>query len=505
LFVVPSDIEQTITGTAVLGGVSALGLALMRRGRKLMATSGEALLAEDHRAPVIYLRPFAADTLGTSVVTRFLGFRYFTEEEQLAMVMNEIGPFVAIGDPREVEPDLGAARIYVRGENWQLRVSDLVSRARLVILRAGTSEGFWYELRAVRESVPPESVLLLIPADRTEYATFRDRAREVLPYPLPEIKASFRPLLGRVGAVVEFDREWRPRILPVRRSFLRRSWTAPYVASLKLTVRPVFDRLGLAWFAPKVVKSGLILLIIAGAALAIVASIVLPLRLSHWTHKLSIWTHRYITPRDRPSLSSSPPAQIRSADPESSALDKAMERLAARSNEIAEFREAMRNATSPQAAREIGQTLSQRGLRRLSDDQLLQRVKLMNRILTQANITTCAAIIRGNPSGMMQTLRRLEADEIEQWFDLIFESMVAELRQYPKPDTLPRPQVERAYQVLIERLPSADSELLIAVLSAPLQATDVEVCAAGRLLHENLLDLPEPHRAVLARSLVTPS
>ena len=67
-----------------------LGLAVMRRGRKLMAASGEELLAQDDRAPVVYLRPFAADELGTRVATRFLGWRYFTEEEQLAMVMDEI-------------------------------------------------------------------------------------------------------------------------------------------------------------------------------------------------------------------------------------------------------------------------------------------------------------------------------------------------------------------------------------------------------------------------------
>jgi hypothetical protein len=49
-----------------------------------------------------------------------------TEEEQLAMVMNEIGPFIAIGRPGEQWPELGAARMYVGDDEWQATINNLI-------------------------------------------------------------------------------------------------------------------------------------------------------------------------------------------------------------------------------------------------------------------------------------------------------------------------------------------------------------------------------------------
>lgn len=54
---------------------------------------------------------------------------FVTEEEELAAVMNEIGPFVAIGCPGEELPELGAYRIYVQREDWREEVSKPISAA----------------------------------------------------------------------------------------------------------------------------------------------------------------------------------------------------------------------------------------------------------------------------------------------------------------------------------------------------------------------------------------
>jgi len=60
-----------------------------------------------------------------------------TEEVIVARVMNQVGPFIAIGKPGEELPDLGAARTYVGSANWQDKVNELVPRAQLVVFRFG--------------------------------------------------------------------------------------------------------------------------------------------------------------------------------------------------------------------------------------------------------------------------------------------------------------------------------------------------------------------------------
>jgi hypothetical protein len=222
----------------LLCSVSAvLGVAIMQRGRKLSAVRGDQYLAADPRPPVVYLRPFAADQAGAGVINSWLLLRpgYYTEEEQLAMVLNEIGPFVAIGDPSESLPDLGAARIYASDDDWQRAVRDLLSRAALVILRPGTSDGFWWEFRLVRETVAPERLLLLVPTGRRAYEVFRAKAESVLPYPLPEYPGG-RRLMGRTRGVIAFEANWRSWALPVVGSFRQTPFTSPYLARVKLTL-----------------------------------------------------------------------------------------------------------------------------------------------------------------------------------------------------------------------------------------------------------------------------
>ncbi len=222
---------------------------MTRRGRKLTAAArGAAALQDDRRAPVVYLRSFSADDESARVVISWALLRpaYYTDEEQLATVLNEIGPFVAIGDPRESLPDLGATRIYVGGDDWQARVTDLVSRAALVIMRAGTYEGFWWEFGLVRASVRPERLLLLIPDHKAEYERFREKAAELMPSPLPACPRGAR-VLSKTRAIVAFEANWRSWVLPVVSSFRRAGLRTPFATRTKLTLKPVFERLGVPY------------------------------------------------------------------------------------------------------------------------------------------------------------------------------------------------------------------------------------------------------------------
>ena len=129
----------------------------------------------------------------------------------------------------------------------------------------------------------------------------------------------------------------------------------------------------------------------------------------------------------------------------------------------------------------------------------------MSRILESADPETCAAIMKGSrPRNLEGAISRLHADEIEQFFDIVYDSMLAEVRQLPSPGRAPLTRVNRAFQALADRLPAADADLLINVMNAPGLASAEDACLACRLLHTELINLPEPHRSVLARALVTP-
>ena len=89
---------------------------LLVRAKRYAAPAAEVLLARDQRPPVAYLRSFVADRTASKGVTFS---SWFTEEEQIARVMNKVGPLIAFGEPGEVLPEIGAARLYAANDEWR--------------------------------------------------------------------------------------------------------------------------------------------------------------------------------------------------------------------------------------------------------------------------------------------------------------------------------------------------------------------------------------------------
>ena len=119
-------------------GISGgLGFWLWKKGKQLRVPSARELLASDIRSPVLYLRSFQADSKADQAMQGLASAQLLpmtfpqnvaTEEEQIAQVMSEFGPFVAIGRPGEQLPQLGAARMYATAETWQGVILDLLRR-----------------------------------------------------------------------------------------------------------------------------------------------------------------------------------------------------------------------------------------------------------------------------------------------------------------------------------------------------------------------------------------
>ena len=182
----------TLNAALALAAIAAGGF-ILRRGAtlrnnalKMRVIDGWTLLRDDPRPPILYLRSFLDDekrsrsaplsTGGRGVVAGVMGRvvgqllggaagAHETQEEQLVKELSKLGQCIAVGDPAETLPDLGAARIYL-GNDWQTHVADLMARSRLIVFRVGShSPGFWWEVDCVRNVVPPERVAFWIPPE----------------------------------------------------------------------------------------------------------------------------------------------------------------------------------------------------------------------------------------------------------------------------------------------------------------------------------------------------
>lgn len=257
-----------ISFLAALPGLPLLGVgkALYRRAKRKSALSAQLLVDRDPRPPILYLRSFKDDpemskTLDATIFGSL--FTHVTQEEQLAEAMNEIGPFVAIGKPGEKLPQLGAAREYVANSEWQSRISSLLPQARLVLLRAGDSEGFWWEAATVTEKLPPEKIVFLLPFNKRQYKRFCRRAELLFPRPLPAFVRSRQNAKGKRMAVLYFEQDWTPHLLKFQIPFFLGNlgtvctpfayWvgpTKPLVSVYKSSLQPAIGQLGLQWQTP---------------------------------------------------------------------------------------------------------------------------------------------------------------------------------------------------------------------------------------------------------------
>jgi len=246
-------------GGLILGSI-LLSLAAVKcfvHAKRLRSPSALEILSSDHRPPVVYFRPFTAD-----VKAKPRGLSTTTEEEAIAYALNDIGPLIAIGAPEETLPSLGAARMYVENEKWREAVLDLLGRAAVVVMRIGSTPGFWWEFETVMQRVKPEKLMLLIPRDQALYEEFRLASHKLMPTPLPALTGLDRSWMprkwatsNRLKAVILFDSKWAASVVDVqtlRLPLLRRGGRKGMAPVLRMALRPVYQNAGLRWTGPPI-------------------------------------------------------------------------------------------------------------------------------------------------------------------------------------------------------------------------------------------------------------
>jgi len=167
-----STAHQLAGDTAFLGLLTLpLWALLLQLGRKLSRPDAATLLEADDRAPIVLLRSFQDDEKSVKrrgVLARLLFWGFggrIRLEEAIAGELSRFGPFVAIGEPGERLPDLGAARAYFCDDEWQAAVLDWIGRARTIVIIGGMTRWVTWELQRVIASGKLDRLVLLLPPD----------------------------------------------------------------------------------------------------------------------------------------------------------------------------------------------------------------------------------------------------------------------------------------------------------------------------------------------------
>lgn len=151
---------------------------LAKRAHQLGAVSAEAALPRFKEPPILYLRSFQNDEsyrkkpwwhwLAMWFAPWMSMMPKSSHEEQLVAKLTKVGPVVAIGDPDEELPKLGAYRMYVGHDQWKQAVADLMERSQLVVLRIGLTEGILWELQRCVDLIDPQKLVIWIVPGRGE-------------------------------------------------------------------------------------------------------------------------------------------------------------------------------------------------------------------------------------------------------------------------------------------------------------------------------------------------
>lgn len=243
-------------------------LELTRR----VAPDKRALRSRDGRAPILYLRSFADDELaGQSSYRSSYYFRLNTEEEELIAILEEQGPTDKLAGPGDTRPKWGATPLHATDGDWQRTVMGLMTRAQLVVMRAGMSRGLLWELQQAARLVRPERLLILIPYDEPEYELFRQEAEGYLPGPLPDYLYG-DVTFGSLRGAVYFTADRAGHFLTFESLVGDKSEPNKISTIMRLALRPVYEQLGWKWEPPRVnagIVPFLILFAVIGSCLFI--------------------------------------------------------------------------------------------------------------------------------------------------------------------------------------------------------------------------------------------
>jgi hypothetical protein len=236
----PDSTSET-TRDLISGSLQGLGLwfivgwtrYMVYLGRRMQLRDGSR--SADSTPTVLYLRSFIADEKAPQIAGAPTGPSF---EQRFVTVLSKLGPVVAIGQPNETLPPLGARRIYATDAEWQQVVSELMQRAIAVILRAGETPGLRLEVEMlVRQADPQRALIVTRGVSDEQYRAFVGQTGHLFPRGLPPERGDMLWLA--------FASDWSPQPLVLAKWKRLLGQTSRSYAGIAESLRPFCSRLGI--------------------------------------------------------------------------------------------------------------------------------------------------------------------------------------------------------------------------------------------------------------------
>ena len=157
--------------------ITLVAFFLLVRARRYFQIDADALLAVDKRPVILFLRSFDDDEKQKFASSQ-RALLDFSLETRLSNHFFRYGPFVAVGSPKETVPQLGAARVLLKDDEWQGRVLGWIGEANLIIMYSGETHWVNWELRQVIDSGRATSLILMFPEIRGWRPSLRRKSIE---------------------------------------------------------------------------------------------------------------------------------------------------------------------------------------------------------------------------------------------------------------------------------------------------------------------------------------
>jgi hypothetical protein len=199
------------------------------------------VIATDSRAPVLYLRAFYQESLPFAWMRKSEMSGYTDSPEALRgysssvtfeqyfgrTVVQDLGPFVALGRPEDVLPPEGAARHYAPDNNWRQNFEILAESAAAIVMEPCLSENLTSEIAVVLGHGWHQKLFILtspLPRSNRRFSRWMS-ASVTAAKGVPKLSwAAFANEMRRIGlqidvavpgpgAVISFDPEGRSVIL----------------------------------------------------------------------------------------------------------------------------------------------------------------------------------------------------------------------------------------------------------------------------------------------------
>lgn len=147
--------------------IVVLAVVIMRFFWRLVVSDARRLLEDQDYRPIVFLRSFSDDAATVTSKRLFdrLVWRRRRLEEVAVSALAPLGAAIAIGQPGERLPRLGAVRAYYSDDAWQAAVLEWMRRAQLIVLVSGASHWTLWELRQVVDLGNHAKLVLMMPPD----------------------------------------------------------------------------------------------------------------------------------------------------------------------------------------------------------------------------------------------------------------------------------------------------------------------------------------------------